>query len=142
MSEKVRHPGIIDTISEECVKVRILQTSACAHCKISGHCNSSDSKEKIVDVYNVPDKSELSIGDEVIVTASVGMAAKALLLGFGVPLVILIAVLLAIYMLTSDEAISALGSVAALAPYYAVLYLYREKLRDRMAFEIERKNKV
>lgn len=138
MSNRIRHSGVVDTINEGSVKVRILQTSACAHCKVAGHCNSSESKEKIVDVYNVPDWRLLSIGDEVIVTASVSMAANALLLCFGVPLVIMIAVLVLIYVFTSDEAVAALGSIAALVPYYAVLYLCKDVFRRRMAFEIER----
>lgn len=137
MSNRIRHSGVIDAISDGSVRVRILQTSACAQCKVAGHCNSSESKEKIVEVYNVPDSNALNIGDEVVVTASVSMAANALLLCFGVPLVILLAALALIYVLTSDEAAAALGAIASLVPYYAVLYLYRNVFRERMAFEIE-----
>lgn len=138
MSSKIKHSGVIDDISEKCVKVRILQTSACAHCKIAGHCNSTDSKEKVIDIYNVPDSWILNTGDQVVVTATTGMAANALLLSFGIPLIIMIAALIIINILTSDETFAALGSIVALAPYYAVLYMNREKLKSKITFEIER----
>lgn len=138
MSSKIKHSGVIDDISEKCVKVRILQTSACAHCKIAGHCNSTDSKEKVIDIYNVPDSWILNTGDQVVVTATTGMAANALLLSFGIPLIIMIAALIIINILTSDETFAALGSIVALTPYYAVLYMNREKLKSKITFEIER----
>lgn len=137
MGSKIKHSGVVDAINGECVKVRILQTSACAHCKVAGHCNSSDSKEKVVDVCNVRNTADMKIGDRVVVTVSVGIAANALLLGFGVPLIVMILALLVIYFLTSDEACAALGSITALVPYYAVLYMCRDRLREKMAFEIE-----
>ena len=70
MSAKISHSGIVASINKGCVQVRILQTSACAACKVAGHCNASESKEKIVDVLNVNDISTLKVGDHVIVTAS------------------------------------------------------------------------
>ena len=51
MSNKIRHEGVIDSIDEGCVHVRILQTSACAACKVAGYCNAAEAKEKIVDVF-------------------------------------------------------------------------------------------
>ena len=85
MHNKINHSGIIDSIVGNCVKVRILQTSACAACKVAGHCNAAESKEKIIDVLDVSDTSALRVGDEVTVWASRDVANHALLLGFGVP---------------------------------------------------------
>ena len=64
MNNKIRHEGIIDSIERECVHVRILQTSACAACKVAGYCNAAEAKEKIVDVYHT-DVSGLKVGDAV-----------------------------------------------------------------------------
>ncbi len=137
MSNKIKHSGVIESISDRSVRVRILQTSACAQCKISGHCNSSESKEKLVDVYNISDTSRLKVGDSVMVTASARVAASALLIGFGLPFIVLVAVVLAVYVMTADEALSGLCGLGALIPYYILVWLFREKLRVRMAFEIE-----
>ncbi len=137
MNGRVRHSGIVETVDGECVKVRILQASACAHCKISGHCNASDSKEKIVDVRGVADASRFKAGDEVVVYASMNTASQALMLGFGLPFVVLVGVLFCVYALTADEALSALSGIAALIPYYILLWLFRERLAGRMRFGIE-----
>ena len=137
MSAKISHSGIIESISEGCVKVRILQTSACAACKVAGHCHASESKEKIVDVLNVGDASHLKVGDGVVVSASRDVANRALLLGFGVPFLILVSVLFIMLQLVSDEGLAALAALLALLPYYGLLYLMRERIQQKMAFSIE-----
>lgn len=80
MNHKIRHEGIVDSIEEECVHVRILQTSACASCKVAGYCNAAEAKEKIVDVFQTKGSS-LKVGDAVTVSASGDVAAR-LVMGF------------------------------------------------------------
>lgn len=136
MSETVRHAGVIDSIDGGKVCVRIVQTSACAACKVAGYCNAAESKEKLVDVL-VADGSRWRVGDQVTVAASQQMATQALLLAFGLPLLILLVVLLVVLRLTGSEILSALCGLGALAPYYAVLWLTRHKMQKRLAFWIE-----
>lgn len=137
MNNRIKHSGIVDAIEGDCVRVRILQTSACAQCKIASHCNSSECKEKIVDIYNVPDTAGFNIGDKVTVTASVSVVASALLLGFGIPFIILVTVVFLVFGYTNDEPLAALSGVLALLPYYVGVWLFRENLRTKIAFEIE-----
>lgn len=118
------------------VQVRIVQTSACAACKVAGYCNASESKEKLVDIYHA-DTRNLKVGDVVTVTASTQVAAQALLLGFGLPFVVLVAVLIAVLLITGNEGAAALSGLAALVPYYAVLFLFRNRIRDKLSFSIE-----
>ena len=122
------------------MQVRILQTSACAACKVAGHCNASESKEKIVDVLNVNDISTLKVGDHVIVTASHDVAKRALLLGFGIPFMVLVTVLLIMLKVFSNEGLAAITALLSLIPYYWVLYLMRDKIQKKMSFFIERNN--
>jgi len=136
MSTKISHSGIVESISEGCVQVRILQTSACAACKVAGHCHASESKEKIVDVLNAGDVSRLKVGDHVVVSASRDVANRALLLGFGVPFLILVSVLFIMLQLVSDEGLAALAALFALLPYYGLLYLMRDRIQQKMAFSI------
>lgn len=137
MADRIRHSGIVDSVGDDCVRVRILQASACASCKVSGYCNASESKEKMVDVYGTTYKGRVNVGDHVVVTASRQVAASALLLAFGVPFVILVVVLFAVVVATSDEAVGAVAGIASLVPYYFVLYLFRDKMRRKMTFDIE-----
>ena len=74
---QISHSGIIESVAGDCVKVRILQTSACAACKVAAHCSASESKEKIVDVFNVRNTASLKVGDPVMVSASRDVAGRA-----------------------------------------------------------------
>ena len=136
MGEKITHAGVVEHIDGSRVRVRIVQTSACAACKVSGHCNAAEAKEKLVDVFTAS-ASQLKVGDAVTVAASRQMATQALLLAFGLPLVIMLAVLLVILSLTGREGLSALCALGSLLPYYGVLWLLRSRLQQRMAFWIE-----
>ncbi len=138
MSNNITHSGIIDAIEGDCVKVRILQTSACASCKVAGHCNASESKEKIVDVYNVPDAGRLKVGDNVVVSASADIVSRALMIGFGLPLVILISMVIIMSVVFDDEALCALLALASLIPYYLLVYLCRGRIKQRITFGIEK----
>ena len=140
MNDKIRHSGVVDSIAEGVVKVRILQQSACAACKVAGYCHASESKEKLVSVCcnNV---AAYRPGQEVVVTASQQVAVRAVLLGFGLPLLILVVVLVVVLRLTGSEGTAALSGLGALVPYYAVLWLLRGQIGRRVSFEIEELNK-
>lgn len=136
MSQKISHSGVVESISESCIKVRILQTSACAGCKVAGHCNASEAKEKIVDVLNA-DATTLKVGDSVMVYASWNVANRALLFGFGLPFLVMIGMLFLVLQITSNEGLAALFALLALLPYYGCVYLCRDKIERQMAFYIE-----
>jgi sigma-E factor negative regulatory protein RseC len=136
MSQKISHSGVIESVLEGCVKVRIVQTSACAACKIAGHCNASESKVKIVDVF-CSNSSDYSVGQDVTVWASKDVANKALLLGFGVPFLLLVSVLMIALKIIGDEGISALIALGALVPYYFALWLMRDRIQHQISFQIE-----
>ena len=136
MSNKISHAGVIDRIEGDCVKVRIVQTSACAACKVASHCNASESKEKIVDVICC-DTAKYATGQEVVVSASKEVANRALLLGFGIPLFLMVVVLLIVLRWTGDEGFAALASLGALIPYYIILWLLRDSIRQQVSFRIE-----
>ena len=136
MSNIIKHSGVVENIMGDSVQVRIVQTSACAACKVAGYCNASESKEKLVDIYHA-DTRNLKVGDVVTVTASTQVAAQALLLGFGLPFVVLVAVLIVVLLITGNEGAAAMSGLAALVPYYAVLFLFRNRIRDKLSFSIE-----
>lgn len=137
MSNKIRHEGVIDNIDEGCVHVRILQTSACAACKVAGYCNAAEAKEKIVDVFCDSAAKQYSKGQQVVVSTSGSVASKALLWAFGLPFVLMMAVLVFVLWQTGDEGIAAISCLLALIPYYGLLYLLRHRMRRQMAFTIE-----
>lgn len=137
MTTEIKHSGIVDEIIGDCVKVRIVQSSACASCKIAGHCNASESKEKIVDVYD-RGAGRLAVGDSVVVIASQRMGYFAVMLSSVIPLFVLIAVLAIVLAVTGNEVAAAVSSLCSLLPYYLVLYAFRYKIKTRLPFRVER----
>ena len=81
MTDRIKHQGTVINIEEDCVKVKITQQSACSTCSIKGHCNASESKEKIVDVYDCRKKG-LEIGDVVTIIAASKIEVSFLILFF------------------------------------------------------------
>lgn len=136
MSNKIKHSGVVENIVGDCVSVRIVQTSACAACKVASHCNAAESKEKLVDV-RCANSAAYKKGQQVVVTASTEVAARALLLGFGLPFVVLVSVLFIVLHVSGNEALAALSGLAALLPYYVALYLFRNRIREQLSFAIE-----
>ena len=136
MSNKISHSGVIESIEGHCVHVRIVQTSACAACKVAGYCNAAESKEKLIDV-RCDHAASYQVGQQVTVTTSGRVAARALLWGFGMPFLVLVVVLFVVLQVTGREGLAALCSLAALIPYYGVLWLFRDTMREQLAFAIE-----
>ena len=136
MSNKISHSGIIHSITDGCIRVQIVQTSACAACKVASHCNAAESKIKIVDVMS-NNTSGYKVGQEVTVWASKDVANRALMLGFGVPFLLLICVLMVALKLTGNEGVAALAAIASLVPYYLALWLMRDKIQQHISFNLE-----
>lgn len=139
MSQKISHAGVIESIEGDSIKVRIVQTSACAACKVAGHCNAAESKVKIVDVVGA-DATRYQLGQEVVVWASKDVANKALVLGFGLPFLLMIAVLVIVLHVTDNEGVAALSALGSLLLYYGLLWLRRESVQRGISFRIEEKN--
>ena len=135
---KISHSGIVESVSDGCVKVRILQASACGACKVAGHCHAAESKEKIVEVFCC-DTAKFSTGQEVLVSTSGEVANKAMLLGFGIPFLLVLGVLVAVLFLTDHEGVAALAALGSLVPYYFLLWLRRDSIQRGISFQIEEK---
>lgn len=136
MNDSIRHSGVVSEIEDDCIKVRIIQTTACASCKIAGQCNASESKEKIVEVYGQR-LSDLKIGDSVEVTAARHTGYLAVMLSSVVPLLLLMVVLLTVLNFTDNEVVAALSSLGVLVPYYLILYIMKKKIQSQLSFHIE-----
>lgn len=137
MSTKISHSGVVDSVKGDCVKVRIVQASACAACKVAGYCNAAESKEKIVDVFCGDTAKNYYAGQSVTVSTSGSVAARALLWGFGMPFLVLVTALFVVLQLTHNEGLAAVSGILALLPYYGLLWLLRDRMREQLSFAIE-----
>lgn len=137
MSNKIKHAGVVDGVEGECVRVRILQSSACSACKVAAHCNASETKEKIIDVIDA-DASHYQKGDQVMVVADTAVGFRASLYGYLLPLILMVVTLVGVLAATHSEGLAALSALGILIPYYVLLFLMRNKLRNRLSFTLER----
>ena len=136
MSNKIKHNGVVDGVEEGCVRVRILQSSACSACKVAAHCNASETKEKIIEVQ-VADADRYQRGDSVIVVADTAVGFRASLYGYLLPLILMLVSLVAVLKITQSEGYAAMSALGILIPYYVGLYLLRNKLRNKLSFSLE-----
>jgi sigma-E factor negative regulatory protein RseC len=136
MSKNIKHAGIIESVEDGHIRVRILQASACGACVVSSHCHASEAKEKLIDVYETSTNTRKK-GDPVTVVASTKTGARAVALGFGVPFLLLLAVLFTTIGFTGSEPAAALTALGSLIPYYLLLFLFREKINGKITFWIE-----
>ena len=101
MEQGLIHGGIIERIDGKHISVRIVQKAACASCSISKQCTASESKVKVIDVWTSA-ASQYTVGQEVNVSLTTGMARGAVLLSFVYPSLIILAVIVAVLWLTSS----------------------------------------
>lgn len=135
MGAKIRHDGVVKSINGNVVQVQFVQQSACAHCEAKGHCNASESKEKIVDV-ECANASDYAVGDNVVVLASQKVGFIAVLYGAVLPMIVMMIVAIATALITKDELLSVFLSLGSLAAYFICLIFFREKLKQTLKFEL------
>ena len=138
--DMIKHDGIIIALNEDgTALVRIVQTSACAACKAKAMCASAESAEKEMTVVLLGDE-QWAVGNEVEVMVQQKMGWKAVVLAYLLPFFVMLAVMLignAIWAVREEI----LGTVAlcAMAVYYLVLGMFKDKLQKEFSFTARKK---
>ena len=143
----IKHDGIVIAVNGDgTVRVRIVQTSACASCKAKAMCASAESKEK--EILAIGD-GLLAIGDEAEVMVQQKMGWKAVLLAYILPFVVMMAVIVlgnqAIRLLGAEamgkngEAIIGTAALCAMGVYYLVLGFFKDKIQKDFSFTARKK---
>lgn len=135
----IEHEGIIEKVIGNNITVRILQKSACSDCHARAACMASDSKEKLVDIWDYT--GMFHENEKVLIEGKKSIGYKAVFWAFVLPLLFLILVLvlsLKIWNLSDIEA--ALVSLVALVPYYFILYFFRNRMANSFRFSIKKTN--
>ncbi|MBR4146724.1 MAG: SoxR reducing system RseC family protein [Bacteroidales bacterium] len=134
--ETISHEGVITKITDDTLEIKITAMSACAACHAKSACTMSDQAEKVLTVPR-PDRQEFHLFQKVNVIMAVGQGNKAAVLAYLIPIVLLLAVLFTCLGIGLGEGLSALIGIAALIPYYFVLYLRRDKIKRQFEYRIE-----
>ena len=134
--EKIQHEGFVRNLSKESIEVVIDSRSACSACHAKSACGISDSKEKTIVVQRP--SGNFSIGERVIVSASLGNALYSVLLAYIFPSLLILATIFFIEYYGHDELTAAIGSLAMLVFYFIILYLMKNKISHRISFTIKK----
>lgn len=154
----IKHDGIVIAVNGDgTVRVRIVQTSACASCKAKAMCASAESKEKEIEALFIGDEArrlegerqDVKLGDEVVVMVQHKMGWKAVMLAYVLPFVVMMSVIVLgneVIALVSDEAAgkngeAIIGTIAlcAMGVYYIVLGFFRNKIQKDFSFTARKK---
>ena len=141
MKERIEHIGTVQAVGESKVKVKILQSAACGSCEARKLCQSSESKEKIIDAAT--DGQTLEVGQRVMVYGSMSMGRDAVVAAFVLPLALIVGWMFASIRLWQLSELLAIGGMALiLALYYLLLYAMRGRLSRRFVFHVDRNCKL
>lgn len=133
----IEQEGIVEEITGHRIRVRLRRDSACGQCGAHALCNLSDVSERIIE--STDDTQNLKAGDVVGVAISRNMGNKAVFLGYLIPFLLLLSVLITLNSMGFEELLSGLISLAALIPYYLLIYLLRDRLKNSFHFSVRKK---
>jgi len=135
-TKSIEHKGRIDSITGNKIHVSFLAMSGCASCHAKGVCSAGDMQEKSVDVYDF--SNQYKVGDNVNVTLKQSLGFRALFLGYVLPFILVLLILIILSSVTSNEAIAGLSALSILIPYYLILFLLKDKIKKDFAFTINK----
>ena len=137
---KISHTGKVVEATSDFITVQIVSESACAACHASSLCSMSEAVEKTISV-STPAYEFYEIGEEVEVSLKASMGHKAVWIAYAIPLVVLMAAIGIASAAGAGELYCGLAGIGAVAVYYLLVYLFRDKLKDQYIFEISKINK-
>ncbi|MDK2977845.1 MAG: hypothetical protein PWP52_559 [Bacteroidales bacterium] len=133
-SKSIEHRGRIESINGNQIKVRFIAQSACASCHAKGACSAADMQEKVVDVFT--QTNHYQVGETVNIVLRQSLGFKALWLGYVLPFLLVLLLLIILSVTTKNEVISGVGALLVLIPYYSILYYTRNKVQKQFTFTL------
>ncbi|HUS85907.1 MAG TPA: SoxR reducing system RseC family protein [Bacteroidales bacterium] len=130
----IEHTGIVQSIDDKHVNVEIMTHPSCTGCMASGICDVSGKDKKVIKALRTLD---VKPGDHVMVMMERSMGLRALFLGYLLPFLIVIFLLILLTSLAVTELVAGLSALLSLVPYYLALYLSKEKISKNFSFIIK-----
>ena len=135
-TKSIEHKGRIDSIDGNKINVSFLAMSGCASCQVKGVCSAADMQEKSVEVFDFT--NQYQVGEEVNVTLKQSLGFRALFLGYVLPFILVLLILIILTAITDNEAVAGLSALSVLIPYYLILFLLKDKIRKQFTFTINK----
>lgn len=131
----IKHRGIVEQVTPECIIVRIQVADACAACHAKSFCSISGMAEKRMGILPAV---QVAPGEEVNVMLRSSAGWSAVGWAYVLPLAVLLAILVSLQWLSFSEVYSGAAAVGGVALYYGALYAFRKKWKKKYVFEIEK----
>lgn len=131
----IEHAGIVKSVENGQVIVSIESHPACSGCMASGICDLSGQESKEIKTTHY---DKVHTGDPVTVIMKQSMGFRALFLGYLIPFLIVLTILITLTSLSISEPVSGLAAVLSLVPYYLTIYLRKEKIGKSFTFTIKK----
>jgi len=134
--DPIEHQGIIESITDNSMRIRIEQTTACSGCQARKMCSSVDRQDKWVDI--VFSSGSWKIGQRVVVAgkSSAGLTAVALAYVFPLILMMFGLVVSSLWLFPGKDGIAALMALSVTFLYYLMLYPFRRKIKGQFVFTV------
>ena len=142
--EHIDHHGTVTAISGGgaaggpiTATVRLEGNHDCSGCRAAALCGMAG---KDSDTLNVTltdhEAGRLHVGDRVTLRGTERMHRRAIMLATVLPCVTLVAVMVALYLLTGSQPVAALGGLAAMVIFFIVLFLARNRVAHEFSFTV------
>ena len=132
----MEHPGIVTAVKPGFVTVQIESTSACASCQAHARCGFAESKTKTLDIPYSVAGSPLTVGSRVVVTIDETRGLLATWWAYVIPALLLLAAVAGFSLAGFSEPAVILLSLALLALYVFVLFLFRKKIDSQFTLTV------
>jgi len=133
---EIGQKGKVLDVLDDIYLINVTVGDACGKCKMQGVCPAG--KGRVLEVEKERVDDDLHPGETVDVYIEEKKGFQALFLGYIMPFLVMMAVLIIASSITGDEAKAGLFSLLGLVFYYAVLYLFRNKISKTFNVEIRK----
>ena len=134
MQDVARFQGCVDHCENDAVIVRITREESCGSCAAKASCSTASAmrKQQLIKVQDCA-ADTFSVGENVLLEASESVGRKAVVIGYLLPALVVVASLLGLRSMFQSEIALAGAGLASLAVYYGILFL----LKDVLAVDIK-----
>ncbi len=127
MNHNIYKRGIVKAINGSRLTVLINRYSACASCHAAATCATPERKQMTVEA-RISANDHVAVGDMVYVSAGGKSPMASLLLGYGLPLTVLILGCVVAEALTKSDIMAAAGGLCATAAYFLILWIFKSRV--------------
>lgn len=131
---EISHEGLVQRTDGNSVTVLLSPKTNCTGCLEKNSCNLSGKEDKTVTIWG---KYNVRPGDNVMVLMKQSMGYFALFLGYLLPLLLVVFLLVLLLLFSVNELLSGLLSIGVLLPYYMILIFFRKEINKKFLFTLK-----